>query len=141
MSLSDGRNRVHQQQKHKTMKAISFLPFENCFGRQTSLALARLCYSHGGNLAVMAYEASDGELEPYATLTVNLPDYSFLLGENQAFIDANNHPWALNWLEENGIARHTGLYASSGFCQYPLMTFDPQRLNTPEEFRQAGFID
>lgn len=122
------------------MKAISFLPFENCFGRQTSLALARLSYSHGDNLAVMAYEASDGELEPYATLTVNLPDCAFLLGENQAFLDANNHPWALEWLERNGIAKRTGLYATSGFCDYPMVTFDPERLNTPEEFKEAGYM-
>lgn len=123
------------------MKEISFIPFETCFGRQTSLVLSRLSYSRTGTLAVVAYEASEEVLEPYATLTVNLPDWAFLLDEGLVFVDTNNNPWAIRWLEDNGIARYMGVKAVSGFCDYPLMKFDLGKLGTPDELRKAGYME
>ena len=44
-----------------------------------------------------------------------------------AFVDTNNIPGIDTWLEEQGIARNTGILGRSGFCTYPLMLFDTDR--------------
>lgn len=62
----------------------------------------------------------DGELEPYATLTTCFGE--FISIKNAAYIDTNNCPFAENLLKQ-GIADPTGLYKTSGFCQYPLWIF------------------
>jgi hypothetical protein len=40
-----------------------------------------------------------------------------------AFLDTNNCPWVEEFLEENHIAKRTGIFAPSGFCTYPLYEF------------------
>lgn len=62
----------------------------------------------------------DGELEPYATLTTSFGE--FISIKNAAYIDINNCPFAESLLSQ-GIADPTGLYKTSGFCQYPLWVF------------------
>lgn len=62
----------------------------------------------------------DGELEPYATLTTSFGE--FISIKNAAYIDTNNCPFAESLLSQ-GIADPTGLYKTSGFCQYPLWVF------------------
>lgn len=43
--------------------------------------------------------------------------------ENSAYVDINNCPFAPQLLNR-GFAKDTGLYKESGFCSYPLWTFD-----------------
>ncbi len=119
-------------------KKINFIPFE-CEFCTADIALAKLSYSRGGNLAVIAYEADGDCLEPFATLTVNLAEWAYLLQRNQAFVDTNNCPGIDRWLTRHGIATPTGLNAYSGYCEYPMMTFNLDRLNSKDDFVQAGF--
>lgn len=62
-------------------------------------------------------------VEPYATITVNLPEYELpepKLHGFYCFIDTNNCPWAEKLLLDTGIGINTGMSAFSGFCSYPV---------------------
>lgn len=73
-----------------------------------------------GRLAI-TIECEDGE--PFATLTVNLPDEPETKA-NQAYVDTNNCPWAMEFIAKNGLGRDTGAVGFSGYCQYPLVEFN-----------------
>lgn len=66
-----------------------------------------------------------GDLEQYAVLTVSFGE--FIGMKNCAYIDTNNCPFAEQLLEQ-GIAEPTGLYKTSGYCQYPLWQFKEEFL-------------
>lgn len=86
-------------------------------------------YASGDRLAIELYcldEEYGGEA-PLATLTVNLTDY-WGLKENQAFVDTNNCPWAKNFIKETDIGYETGIEWPSGYCFYPLYTFDMDKI-------------
>lgn len=50
-----------------------------------------------------------------------MPDYC-------AYVDINNMPELEKFIEENEIGEFTGLTGRSGFCEYPLYLFDPEKL-------------
>lgn len=86
------------------------------FGRTWRVELRKGEYMMGG----LAVEMITDEGEDFETLTVCLGAGT---GNNKAFIDTNNCPWAEDFLLENGIAREVGVTRSSGYCTYPLYEF------------------
>ena len=82
------------------------------------------------------YMANDGlyieiwspEEGPIATLTVCLPNES-KPSEDEAYIDTNNCPWAMRFISEYGLGEETGLYGFSGYCCYPLVKFNMDKVN------------
>ena len=77
-------------------------------------------YIDNGSLAV-AMDLEDGE--PFAVITANLEN-SGKLPANQAYLDTNNDPWAVDFLEKHNLAHPTGLYGQSGYVTYPLYEFN-----------------
>lgn len=79
-------------------------------------------YAQYNNLAIrlITYEG-----EPWATLTVNLGKK---LPEDHAYVDINNCPWAVEFIEKYGLGEWTGGMGHSGFCVYPLYRFDITKL-------------
>ena len=78
------------------------------------------------NLAIQAW-TEDGE--PFAVITVNLPDEKLSDDEScTAFIDENNIPGLYNFLINNKIADFTGNIGYSGFCEYPEFKFNLEKL-------------
>lgn len=76
----------------------------------------------GSPIFLALYSYKKRELEPYTTVTVNLPDCS--RGAGCQFIDTNkNGEDILGWLEENGFGILTGNFGQSGFCKYPEFNF------------------
>ena len=69
--------------------------------------------------------------ETFAILTVNLPDAH--CPEGHAYLDTNNCPWAVSFVEENGLGEFTGEHAVSGFCTYPLFKIDTSMFNGDED--------
>ena len=105
------------------------LKIMNLFGEQVTLQPRVELYSVADfmgrelpGLAIVLDEVTgspDG-LEEYAFLTVSFGE--FISIKNSAYIDTNNCPFAEQLLSQ-GIAEPTGLYKTSGFCQYPLWIF------------------
>lgn len=73
------------------------------------------------NIGIKLLSEEDGESIPFSDLTKSFGE--FIGFKNTAYIDTNNNPFATQLLEL-GIAQDTGLYKSSGLCNYPLWLFD-----------------
>lgn len=80
-------------------------------------------YVHDGSMAIRAWSMQDG---PIATITVCLDGQKHK--PNESFVDTNNCPWAPEWIEENRLGRYAGRKARSGYCEYPLYSFDEVQL-------------
>jgi len=89
------------------------------------------------NLCVTLTEVETGE--DFATLTVNLGEFIGIYGA--AHIDTNNLPGVDEWLEDNGIAKMTGLSKQSGYCTYPLAVFDKEFLDSIDHGRLSAYRD
>lgn len=76
-------------------------------------------YAADGSIAIGAWNKEDGLI---ATLTVCLNDPS--LNANESYVDTNNNPWAVNFIEKNGLGKRTGRTGKSGYCTYPVIKFD-----------------
>lgn len=92
-------------------------------------------YMMNGNMYIgLVSKDEDGYLEPYSDLTVNLdrkvPDYC-------AYVDVNNMPEAEKFISENELGYFTGLVQRSGYCMYPLYSFNADKLRElcPEGMR------
>ena len=87
-------------------------------------------YSYNNTLAI---ELVDNKThEPFAILTVNLPDSLFNEGKDlppyvQA-VDTNNCWWAEDFIKENNLGTPLGISVPSGYCEYPLYSFDLSKL-------------
>ena len=78
--------------------------------------------------------------EPYGEITVNLgwpcPFYC-------SYIDTNNFSNVEDFIVSNGLGVFTGLTQKSGFCEYPLYQFFPEKLRElePRELAQYERIN
>lgn len=84
-----------------------------------------------GNLAVLLYTLEDDEWDLWCDITVNLG--SMFENETHAFVDTNNFPEAERILAELGLAEDTGIKMQSGFCTYPLYSFDLPKLKDDDK--------
>ena len=99
----------------------------NCNG---TLALQMFCKPDEEELAFceqFGRMKDDPFQVPYGIATVNLPE-SEMLGLSEQFVDENNLPGIGKWLQDNGIAKPTGVKAFSGYCCY-----EAYRFNVPEQ--------
>ena len=98
----------------------------NVWGKEHDVTFTTNEYAENGNLYVGIVCFDDGYPEPWSDLTVNL---SVKCESNCAFIDTNNNgAGIINWLEDYGIAKSTGRMKQSGFCTYPEVRFDLEKL-------------
>lgn len=90
--------------------------------KQVQLEIGNYLDSNGMYIGIMT---SSGYPEPYGDMTVNLdskaPDYC-------GYIDTNNLPELARFIEDNDLGEFTGLTKRSGFCEYPLYLFNPEKL-------------
>lgn len=85
-------------------------------------------YRADNALAVLLFSKTEG---PIATLTVCLCDNH--LKENESYVDTNNCPWVVDFLEGKGIAKLSDKVRLSGYCVYPVMEFDLEKMKEFEE--------
>ena len=82
-------------------------------------------YMNNNGLYLGLKRKEDDYFEPYGDISVNLgvkaPDYS-------AYVDLNNMPELVKFIEENDLGEFTGLTQRSGFCEYPLYMFHVDKL-------------
>lgn len=92
------------------------------YGEKYDINIMRSTYRDNNNTAVIA-ELSNGE--PFAVFTVNLDDD---LPENMAYLDTNNVRGVLEFMIENNLAEDTGKTGTSGFCTYPLVRLNLDKI-------------
>lgn len=80
-------------------------------------------YMADNSIAIELWNEEDG---PIAMLTVCLCNPT--LNENEAYVDTNNCPWALDFISENNLGVDTDMTRSSGYCIYPLVAFNMEEL-------------
>ena len=61
-----------------------------------------------------------------ATITVCIPDVG--LSKDMTILDTNNCPWVLDFMEKNGFASDTELRAESGYCKYPIVLLNMEKI-------------
>ncbi len=96
---------------------------ETLHGKYEGLTLTKGRYQ--GKAPAIQIWTEEGEL--FATLTVYVKDNS--LAENEAYLDTNNCPWAVAFVENNKLGERTGKTGGRGFCAYPLVRFNMEKLN------------
>lgn len=89
------------------------------FGNYLECFIAMNRYTADGSLALSIWSCEDG---PVATITKCLCDPE--LASNEAYVDENNYPWVVGFIEENGLGTLTGEAKASEFCVYPKVRFD-----------------
>lgn len=80
-------------------------------------------YLADNSLYVAAWSHNDGAL---ASLTVCLGDMT--LAENESYVDVNNFPEVLELIADLNLGVPTGEVRQSGFCTYPVVAFDLEKL-------------
>lgn len=80
-------------------------------------------YLADGSLSIEALNRADGSI---AILTVCLANP--FLKENETYVDTNNCPWVLDFIKEYQLGEESGNTARSGFCVYPAVKFDLEKV-------------
>jgi len=106
---------IPQQKRRNKMNKIKL----NVFDEEVKLEFFADTYVSNQSLAIKAIEEETGE--NYKTVSVNLPDFSFLLEDNEFFFDENNDLFNIkDEMTNAGIMALTQKVGASGFCQYPV---------------------
>jgi hypothetical protein len=100
------------------------MKIKTAFAEYDNVFLTKGHYYADGSLAIRAFNDEDG---PITNVTVCLCDKT--LQENEAYVDTNNFPGALEFIEENGLGKPTGGYRQSGYCLYPKVKFNPMEID------------
>ena len=107
---------------------MALLKVKTSFETYTDCILQVGRYQADDSLSVQLFSLTEG---PIATLTVCLCDMS--LRENESYVDTNNCPWVIDFLEGKGLAKSTGRIRLSGYCVYPAMEFNRGKMKEFEE--------
>lgn len=128
----------------RSMKKPVMLEYE-AFGKKYPIQVKVSSYLNNGNLAIQMYDWMEGYPELWATLTVNLWE---MCEKDCSYVDTNNHgKKILDWIKKNNLGRVTGRECCSGYCRYPEVHFNEERLREldpdgyekySEQFRHAA---
>ena len=114
-----------EYESFRKMRKPVMLDYE-AFGKKFPMQLEVTSYADNGNLAIQLYEWADGYPEPWAMLTVNLEE---VCERDCSYVDTNNNGRKiLTWITENNLGIVTGRERRSGYCVYPEVHFNAERL-------------
>lgn len=109
-------------------KTFIFQPYY--FSPEERMCLKLHHYSSNNRIALqlLYFDLSCKGFLPYATLTVNIPNAK-LSSKNCVFLDTNNCKFVERLLIETlHVAKLTNHYATSGFCIYPEVELNIDKL-------------
>lgn len=89
---------------------MALLEVKTSYATYTDCTLRVGQYQMDGSIAVEIFSRREG---PVARITVCLCDSA--LAENEAYVDTNNCPWVVDFLEAKGLAKSTGRTRRSGY--------------------------
>lgn len=109
------------------------------FGHSYDACIEFSTYLRGGGMYMGLRSMYDGELVPYADLTVNVIEFPTEPG--CALVDTNNFTAAEALIKDYRLGTPTGRYAQSGFCTYPEYRFDMDEVRkycvNPEDIKDV----
>ena len=73
--------------------------------------------------AIEIWNEEDG---PIARITVCIT--GSMLAEDEVVLDTNNCPWAVGFVESNGLGEDTGRTVRSGYCTYPVVKLNVEKI-------------
>lgn len=103
------------------------MTLQTTFGTYENVFLNVGRYQADNSVAIQVWNQQDG---PIATLTVCLCDRR--LDDGEAYINTNNCPWAVEFIEKEGLGKRTGSMGHSGYCTYPVVKFDMVKVREKE---------
>ena len=107
------------------MKEDNRFIYDSKYSGKTEVELSLAQYANNGRLYLVLSNYRDGDLEPFADVTVNIdapvPDYC-------GYLDTNNLSKVEKFVTENDLGEFTGIMGQSGYCQYPLYLFNVDKL-------------
>lgn len=112
---------------YENQESSDTLPFHWEFGKE-EITLKVSSYAYGNGLAVLMYSQSEGELELFSDLTVNLPG-GYGLKTQEAFVSGDFTRDKLAFIQENRLGKVLPGQARSGFATYTPVAFDLSRLS------------
>ena len=112
---------------YENQESSDTLPFHWEFGKE-EITLKVSSYAYGNGLAVLMYSQSEGELELFSDLTVNLPG-GYGLKTQEAFVSGDFTRDKLAFIQENRLGKVLPGQACSGFATYTPVAFDLSRLS------------
>lgn len=107
---------------YENQESSDTLPFHWEFGKE-EITLKVSSYAYGNGLAVLMYSQSEGELELFSDLTVNLPG-GYGLKTQEAFVSGDFTRDKLAFIQENRLGKVLPGQARSGFATYTPVAFD-----------------
>lgn len=119
-------------------KTFTFKPYPFSLEERMCLTMAHYSSNNRICLNLLYFDLSCKGFLPYATLTVNIPNAK-LSAPNCVFLDANNCQFVERLLIETlHVAERTNHYATSGFCIYPEVALDIDKLSDYIYFREEN---
>ena len=122
---------------YENQESSDTLPFHWEFGKE-EITLKVSSYAYGNGLAVLMYSQSEGELELFSDLTVNLPG-GYGLKTQEAFVSGDFTRDKLAFIQENRLGKVLPGQARSGFATYTPVAFDLSRLSRYDRFFLKDF--
>lgn len=101
---------------YENQESSDTLPFHWEFGKE-EITLKVSSYAYGNGIAVLMYSQSEGELELFSDLTVNLPG-GYGLKPQEAFVSGDFTRDKLAFIQENRLGKVLPGQARSGFATY-----------------------
>ena len=100
---------------------------------QETVSLEVGCYIYGKRLFIRMISHDEDGTEPFADMTVNIPEYP--LAMNEAFINGDISEELLTFICTNGLGKKLPYTVQSGYRRYAAVAFDLDRL---KEFDPEG---
>lgn len=97
-------------------------------GEDYNLVPIKTHYTNNDRLAILLY---DEEGMYFCDLTVNLTNnqLSDTTRNDLAFVNVNDNPWLISFIEKHQLGKPTNHSGESGYCSYPEYAFDLAKLN------------
>ena len=117
---------VKQLAKNTFFNKHKSIPYYSLYTGETMVTIMDIQqYLDTGNLYIGLSCFEDGFPEPFGDLTINLEDVT---PNYCSYVDVNNMSNAEKFIVDNGLGTFTGFVKRSGYVEYPLYMFEPDKL-------------
>lgn len=82
-------------------------------------------YANNDHVYIGIFSAEEG---PIADMTVNIAGIE-RFPKNYSCVDTNNCPWIVDLIKKLGIGHFEHTFLQSGFCEYPVFSFDMGKID------------